>query len=71
MIRSLKWSPLLTGFRGSKPLDVAAVARLVAKLSRIALDHRDRIAEMEFNPVIVHADGSGLTIADALVTLKG
>jgi len=71
MIRSLKLSPLLTGFRGSKALDVAAVAGLVARLSRIALDHRDRIAEMEFNPVIVHADGSGLTIADALVTLKG
>ena len=25
---------------------------------------------MEFNPVILHADGSGLTIADALMTLK-
>ena len=26
--------------------------------------YRDRIAEMELNPVILHADGSGLTIAD-------
>ena len=32
--------------------------------------HADQIAEMEFNPVILHADGSGLTIADALITLK-
>jgi len=25
---------------------------------------------MELNPVILHEDGSGLTIADALITLK-
>jgi len=24
---------------------------------------------MEFNPVILHDDGSGITIADALITL--
>ena len=71
MIRGLKLSPLLTGFRGSKPLDVSAVAALLSRISQIAADHADRIQEMEFNPVIVHADGSGLTIADALITLKG
>jgi acyl-CoA synthetase (NDP forming) len=70
MIRSLRSAPLLTGFRGSKPIDLAPVARLIARLSDAALAHADRIAEMEFNPVIVHADGSGLTIADALVTLR-
>ena len=70
MILSLKLAPLLTGFRGSRRLDIPALAQLLALLSRIATDHRDRIAEMEFNPVIVHADGSGLTIADALITLK-
>jgi hypothetical protein len=25
---------------------------------------------MELNPVILHEDGTGLTIADALITLK-
>ncbi len=71
MIRSLKLSPLLTGFRGAKPLDVGKIAELLSRLSQIAADHRDRIQEMEFNPIIIHADGSGLTIADALITLKG
>jgi hypothetical protein len=42
---------------------------LIANLSQAALAYRERIAEMEFNPVILHADGSGLTIADALITL--
>jgi hypothetical protein len=60
---------LLEGFRGAKPTDIAPAAELIANLSQAAVAHRERIAEMEFNPVILHADGSGLTIADALITL--
>jgi len=70
MLRSLRSAPLLTGFRGSKPIDLTPVAALIAHLSDAALAHADSIAEMEFNPVILHADGSGLTVADALITLK-
>ena len=70
MLRSLKSAPLLTGFRGAAAIDLAPVADLVARLSDAALAYREEIAEMEFNPVILHADGSGLTIADALVTLR-
>ena len=54
-----------------EPIDIAPAAELIADLSRAALAHRDRIAEMELNPVILHEDGSGLTIADALIMLKG
>jgi acetate---CoA ligase (ADP-forming) len=61
---------LLKGFRGAEPIDIAPAAQLIANLSRAAMAYRDRIAEMEFNPVILHEDGSGLTIADALITLK-
>jgi hypothetical protein len=39
-------------------------------LSRAALSLRDQVAEFELNPVILHADGSGLTVADALITRK-
>jgi hypothetical protein len=48
-------------------VDLAPLAQLVSTVSRIADAHRDSIAEMELNPVIVHADGSGITIADALL----
>jgi hypothetical protein len=70
MLCSLRSAPLLQGFRGAPPVNIAPVAELIAILSRAALAYRDRIAEMEFNPVILHAGGSGLTIADALITLK-
>jgi hypothetical protein len=68
MLLSLKSARLLTGFRGSKPIDLAPVARLVAALSRAALTLQDQVQEFELNPVIVHDDG--LTVADALITMK-
>jgi acetate---CoA ligase (ADP-forming) len=70
MLRSLKSAKLLDGFRGADPIDIAPAAALIANLSQAAIAYRDRIAEMELNPVILHDDGSGLTIADALIVLK-
>ena len=70
MLRELKSAKLLQGFRGAEPVDIAPAATLIAALSQAALAYRERIAEMELNPVILHADGSGLTIADALIMLK-
>jgi len=70
MLRSLKSARLLAGFRGAAELDLAPLAKLIACVSEAAMDHRERIEEMEFNPVILHADGSGLTVADALIMLR-
>jgi len=70
MIRSLRSARLLSGFRGAEPIDLAPVAKLLAALSRAALTLAAQVAEFELNPVILHADGSGLTIADALLTMK-
>ena len=70
MLRGLKSARLLDGFRGAPPIDITPAAELIANLSRAALAYRERIAEMELNPVILHEDGSGLTIADALILMK-
>ena len=69
LILSLKSARLLTGFRGASPIDLGKLAALVAALSRAALTLRDQVREFELNPVIVHADGSGLTVADALLLM--
>jgi acetate---CoA ligase (ADP-forming) len=65
----LRSAKLLQGFRGAEPIDIIPAATLIANLSQAAIAYSGHIAEMEFNPVILHADGSGLTIADALITL--
>jgi acetate---CoA ligase (ADP-forming) len=70
LILSLKSARLLTGFRGAKPVDPTPIASLVAALSRAALVLREQVEAFELNPVIVHADGSGLTVADALLTMN-
>lgn len=70
MLRELRSAPLLDGFRGAPPADVAALTQLVAQVSRFAHAARDDVAELELNPVIVHPAGQGCTIADALLVLS-
>lgn len=67
MLDSLKSAALLRGFRGSPVIDVEPLARLIADVSRIAWELSNQMDEFELNPVIVHQDNSGLTIADALM----
>jgi acyl-CoA synthetase (NDP forming) len=52
MMREVKSYPLLTGFRGSKPLDVDSVADTIVKVSEILLEIEE-IKEIEINPLLV------------------
>ena len=70
MLSELKAAPLLQGFRGAAKADVPAVARLISELSLLAARLRAEISEIELNPVLVHGDGQGVTIVDALVVRK-
>ncbi|WP_354673510.1 acetate--CoA ligase family protein [Cupriavidus alkaliphilus] len=67
MIRSLRLFPLLDGARGQAPADVAAAARTVARLSEFACRHRDQVAEIDLNPILVRPRGEGVAILDALI----
>jgi acyl-CoA synthetase (NDP forming) len=70
LIGRLKGAQLLGSYRGSPPADIEALAELVVALSRFAADHGDAIAEIDLNPVIVHAQGDGVSLVDALI-VKG
>ncbi len=70
MLAELKAAPLLNGFRGAAKADVAALLRLIAQISVLAAQYREQIAEIEINPVLVHPEGQGVTIVDALVVGK-
>jgi acetate---CoA ligase (ADP-forming) len=67
MLDALRAAPLLKGFRGAPPADVPALVDLVVKLSRLAATYRDHIAELELNPIVVHPNGQGITVLDALL----
>src|SRR5690606_9152321 len=70
MIRSLRLFPLLDGARGQAPADVAAAARAVARLSEFACSHRDQVAEIDLNPILVRPQGQGIAILDALMVAR-
>jgi len=70
LLGELKGAALLDGVRGAPPADRAALLELMASLSRFAADHTDLIEEIDLNPVIVHAQGQGLTVVDALIVKR-
>ena len=70
MLAELKAAPLLNGFRGAAKADVASLADLIAQVSVLAAQYSEQISEIEINPVLVHAQGQGVTIVDALVVRK-
>jgi acetyltransferase len=67
MLSQLKAAPLLDGFRGAARADAAALCDLIEQVSLLAARLRDDVSEIELNPVLVHAEGQGVTIVDALV----
>ena len=70
LLGELKGAALLDGVRGAPPADRAALLELMASLSRFAADHADLIEEIDLNPVIIHAQGQGLTVVDALIVKR-
>jgi len=70
LLGDLKGAALLDGVRGAPPADRAALAELIATLSRFAADHADLIEEIDLNPVIVYPQGRGLSVVDALIVKR-
>jgi acyl-CoA synthetase (NDP forming) len=52
MIAEVKGFPILKGVRGKKGVNIEAIADIVAKVSKMAMDKKD-IAELDLNPVMV------------------
>ena len=70
MLAELKGAKILEGFRGAAPADIDAVVDVLVRVSWLIHDHRERIAEIDVNPLFVRAKGQGVVAADALVVLR-
>ena len=66
MLRSLRGSPLLFGYRGSPPVDTDALADVLTRVSRLA-ESLPELAELDCNPVI--ASSSGALVVDVKLRL--
>ncbi|MFI1204566.1 GNAT family N-acetyltransferase [Streptomyces sp. NPDC020883] len=65
-IRSIRSAPLLFGWRGSQPVDTAALEELLLRVSRLVDDHPEVVA-VDLEPVVVAP--RGLAVLDASVRL--
>ncbi len=63
MVRGTKGYALLDGFRGEAKCDVEKVERMLVCLSDLVVDNPE-IKELDINPLLVHAEGKGATVAD-------
>jgi acetyl coenzyme A synthetase (ADP forming)-like protein len=57
MVRSLRTFPILSGYRGAPPSDVASLEELILRVAAMVDAHHE-IAEMDCNPVFVRTSGS-------------
>lgn len=70
MIREVRAFPLLDGARGKPKADIAALADAIVRLSALAMDLKDEVAEIDINPLFVLPAGQGVVAGDALIKPK-
>ena len=69
-LSSLKVARLLNGFRGAPAGDRNAAIEAIISVAEFATDHWDTLVELDINPLMVLADGSGVVVADALIRMS-
>ena len=67
MIHEIKGYPLLEGYRGQEPVDVANLEELILKVSSFAEKYPE-VEELDLNPIFAYKDGA--VAVDARVILK-
>jgi len=67
MIGEIKGYPILEGYRGQEPANIAVLEELLLKVSEF-VDNRPEISELDINPIFAYTDGA-LAI-DARVILE-
>jgi acyl-CoA synthetase (NDP forming)/GNAT superfamily N-acetyltransferase len=68
LVRAVRAAPLLFGYRGSEPVDVAALEQLLLRIGLLA-DDLPEVAALDLNPVIVGDKGTFVLGATARVAV--
>jgi acetyltransferase len=69
MVHEIKGYKMFTGFRGRPRSDVEILEKNMVRLSDMVMDHPE-IIELDINPLLVHEEGKGATVADCRIILK-
>ncbi len=68
MLNELEGSKLLKGFRGSKPIDLNMVAKMLVNIGKLGVENADHINSVDFNPVVVYPES--YFVVDAKIILN-
>ncbi|MGH9186420.1 MAG: acetate--CoA ligase family protein [Acidimicrobiales bacterium] len=61
----------VAGLRGAALVpDIAALVDVLMRVQRLAIDHADRLAELDINPLLVRPRGQGVVALDALLVAR-
>ena len=69
-VSRLRCAPLLQGYRGRQAADTDAAVASILAIARFAVDHRDRLEELDVNPLAVAAKSEGAVALDALIRIR-
>lgn len=69
MVKSIRGYPILKGLRGQPPSDIEAIEKNIVSLKAM-VDHHPMIKELDINPLFVHGEGEGTTVADIVIRLE-
>ncbi len=69
MIREIKAFQVLDGYRGTPKCDLDSIVDVLLRMSAMVVNHPE-IAECDINPLIVHPEGKGSSVADSRVMLR-
>jgi acyl-CoA synthetase (NDP forming) len=70
MVDDVAGAALLHGARGRARADIRALVEAIVAVQRLALDHADRLVELDINPLAVRPAGQGVVALDALAVLR-
>ncbi|HEU4948940.1 MAG TPA: GNAT family N-acetyltransferase [Kribbella sp.] len=66
MVREVRAAPLLYGYRGSDPVDIAAIENLLHRVSRLTLE-LEEVVRLDLRSVLVAAEGA--TVLDTTIRI--
>ena len=69
MIQGIRGYKIFKGFRGRPKSDIAVLEESIVSLSDMVMNHPE-INELNINPLLVHEEGNGATVADCRIVLK-
>jgi len=70
-MRRLKSFALFDGFRGRPRADIPAAVAAILAIARYAEANKDRLLELDVNPLLLRPEGKGAIAVDALIVEAG